>query len=62
MPKIKSFLTKKKILELIVNNLKMPSAFKLKIQFERLTSDQLNQFRECNQKFNAISFIEDDLF
>jgi hypothetical protein len=62
MPKIKSFLTKNKILELIVKNLRMPSAFKLKIEFERLTSDQLNQFRECNQKFNAISFIEDDLF
>ena len=34
----------------------------MKKKFESLTGDQLAQFKECNKDFNAISFIEDDLF
>ena len=34
----------------------------MKKKFESLTGDQLAQFKQCNKDFNAISFIEDDLF
>ena len=62
MPKIKAYLTKKKIIDFIVNDEKTPLGFKLKKEFEGLTGDQLSQFKQCNKDFEAISFIEDDLF
>ena len=34
----------------------------MKKEFESLTGDKLAQFKACNKDFNAISFIEDDLF
>ena len=41
---------------------KKPLIVKLKKEFEGLTADQLGQFKECYKNFQAISFIEDDLF
>ena len=31
-------------------------------EFECLTHEELKEFKDCSQKFKAISFIEDDLF
>ena len=45
-----------------MNNEKIPSAFKLKKEFENLTNDQLVSFKDCNQNFKAISFVDEDLF
>ncbi len=36
--------------------------FILEKKFEKLTVEQLNQFKECYKNFNAISFSKDDLF
>ena len=47
MPKIKAYLTKKKIIDFIVKNENMPTGFKLKQEFEGLKSDQLSQFKDC---------------
>ena len=55
-------MTKKKIIDFIVNDEKTPAGFKLKWAFGGLTGDQLSQFKDCNKNFNAISFTEDDLF
>ena len=30
--------------------------------FENMTIEQLNKFKECRNKFNAISFNENELF
>jgi hypothetical protein len=55
-------LTKKRIVNFIVKDEKTPQGYKLKKDFEELNGDQLAQYKECNKNFNAISFIEDDLF
>ena len=56
------YLTKKKIINFIVNNEKEPSKFNLQKDFGSLTVEQLNQYKDCNKKFNAISFNENDVF
>jgi hypothetical protein len=48
LPKIKAYLTKKKIIDFIVKNENTPAGFKLKKDFEGLTADQLCQFKDCN--------------
>jgi hypothetical protein len=62
LPKIKAYITKKKIIDLILYNEQIPIGFKLKTDFEGLTSDQLSQFKDCFWNFKSISFVENDLF
>ena len=53
---------KKRIIDFLVNNEKLPNKFKLKEEFVGLTIDQLKEFMICNQNYKAISFTEDDLY